>query len=126
MLKKLSILALLALACSSFSYASKEPSLEMLAAKSCREMAVQHALDKVGQAWGKNEIDLLHVDRSIPYGVDNDPSIGETAGYSNVSVVISRESADPVQYEMVIQASTKKGSSELKCKVVKEIQRDLL
>lgn len=126
MKKSLSIMAIVVFSGPTMVQAAKKSSLETLTAINCRAMAVQHALNKVGKDWGKDSVGILHVDRSISYGTEIDPAKGEIAGHSNVSVVISRESADPVQYEMIIQGSITKGSTRPKCHVIKEIQRDML
>lgn len=93
--------------------------LDVRTAKECRSMAVRHALKGEG-------VGLLHVDRSLPFGVENDPAKGEITGYSNVSVVISRESADPTQFEMLVEGKVRRGSTALRCKILKESQRELL
>lgn len=99
-------------------------SLEYRAAKECKQFAINHALKKEKASWGE-EVSLLHVDRSIPTGV-LEGSKGELEGYANIEVTLSRESIDPVVYEMVVAATQKKGAKSLTCKIKKEVTRDLL
>lgn len=110
--------------CNSAMAKSKTISLEMETATQCRQFAIKHALNKLHKSWG--EVGLSHVDRSLPDGSDVDPRVGEIAGYSNVSVVIDKESADSVQYEMKVKGIRQKGSAAIKCTIVKEIERDIL
>lgn len=122
-MKTLIITALATIALNAFA-ANTTVALDIRAAKECKQYAINHAL-KAERAISGGEISLMHLDRSIPMGTLIGDK-GEEEGYINVQVILSRESSDPIVYEMAITAKTKKGSKTLSCKVTKEVTRELL
>lgn len=102
-----------------------EDSLDQRAAKECKQFAIAHALKVEKKVWG-DEVRLLHLDRSLPMGVTNGKNGEEIDGDVNVEVTLSRESADPVIHEMRLIASPMKNSNRLKCRIAKEVRREIL
>ncbi len=95
------------------------------AAKNCKDDAIQHAIEAEKGSWG-SEVSVLHLDRAISTGVLQGSNRYDSAGTANVEVTLSRESADPVVYEMALTGKPQRGAKQMKCEITKTDRRDLL
>jgi len=123
-MKKMMMLFLVSSAISSTSFAAE--SLDIRASKECQRFAIDHVLQVEAEDWGRDQVSLLSIDRSIPMGVTNGANGDEISGDANFEITIARESADPIVHEMRVTATPVMGSKALNCKITKEVSRVIL